>query len=119
PRTYPRGLDTEVILFSALEKSWREDTDLALREHVTQYIVQNPELFTIAGFMHEQDNSSLRWTVDMQEDLDLITRIYTYFGNTAFSWRDVLDLVQKNPELTMINKHIQQKEIKQKQATHR
>jgi spore coat polysaccharide biosynthesis protein SpsF len=110
-RTYPRGLDTEVIRFAALEKSWRGDTNPAFREHVTQYILHNPEMFVIAGSIDKTDNSSLRWTVDTPEDLTLITKIYNYFGNNLFSWRDVLKLVRDHPELTAINAHIKQKEI--------
>ena len=110
-RTYPRGLDTEVISFAALEKSWCEDTNPAFREHVTQYILHNPKMFVIAGSTDKKDNSSLRWTVDTPEDLTLITKIYNYFGNNLFSWRDVLKLVKDHPELTTINAHIKQKEI--------
>jgi spore coat polysaccharide biosynthesis protein SpsF len=110
-RTYPRGLDTEVIRFAALEKSWREDYNRALREHVTQYILQNPYKFSIAGSMDTENNSALRWTVDTREDYELVKSIYQYFGNNTFSWRDALELVRQNPRLSAVNAHIKQKEI--------
>ena len=110
-RTFPLGLDTEVMSFSALERSWIEDTNPALREHVTQYILRNPDKFNIAGVMNDRDLSNLRWTVDTKEDFQLIKEIYTFFGNNRFSWNDVLDLIYKKPELRLINQNIRQKEV--------
>ena len=49
PRTFPRGLDVEVIRFDALERAWREDVDPAWREHVTPYLYRHPERFRIHG----------------------------------------------------------------------
>jgi spore coat polysaccharide biosynthesis protein SpsF len=111
-RTYPRGLDIEVIRFSALEKSWREDYSHTLREHVTQYILQNPKKFRIAGSMAEKNHSALRWTVDTREDYELVKKIYENFGHNAFTWGDALSLVRDHPGLSAINAHIQQKEIR-------
>jgi spore coat polysaccharide biosynthesis protein SpsF len=110
-RTFPQGLDTEVMSFSALERSWIEDMDPALREHVTQYIIRNPDKFTVAGVMNDRDLSHLRWTVDTREDFQLVEEIYSYFGNNRFSWIDILELMEKKPELRSINQHIRQKEV--------
>ena len=35
PRTFPRGLDAEIMSFSALQTAWREDKSPDWREHVT------------------------------------------------------------------------------------
>jgi len=110
-RTFPQGLDTEVMSFSALERSWIEDTNPALREHVTQYILRNPDKFKVAGVMNDHDVSNLRWTVDTKEDFKLVNEIYSFFGNNQFSWYDVLDLMDKKPELRLINENIHQKEV--------
>lgn len=110
-RTFPRGLDTEVFSFNALEKSWNEDNNPAFREHVTQYILHNPEKFRITGIMNECDLSRLRWTVDTKEDFRFVTEVYSFFGNNHFSWYDVLNLIDKKPELKDINTHIQQKTV--------
>src|SRR5262249_12160461 len=40
-RTYPRGLDTEVMSFAALDRAWHEDHVPASREHVTPYIYRH------------------------------------------------------------------------------
>jgi len=46
-RTYPRGLDTEVMSRQALERAWREAREPYQRAHVTPYIYQNPGQFRI------------------------------------------------------------------------
>ncbi len=46
-RTFPRGLDTEVMRFDVLKRAWHEDLNSTWREHVTPYIYRNPDLFRI------------------------------------------------------------------------
>jgi len=110
-RTFPRGLDTEVMRFNALERAWREDDDLAWREHVTPYIRRHPELFQTYGILNDEDLSAMRWTVDTPEDLAFVRRIYGYFGHDRFSWREVLALLEANPGWLSINRGIEQKTI--------
>jgi spore coat polysaccharide biosynthesis protein SpsF len=110
-RTYPRGLDTEVMSFSALERCWKEESNSAYREHVTPYIHHHPDRFKISEVNNEQDLSSMRWTVDTPKDFEFVSQIYYHFGEKMFSWIDILDLLQKHPELVEINKEIIQKAI--------
>lgn len=109
-RTYPRGLDTEVMSFVALERAWRQAQKPYEREHVTPYIYEHPEEFKLLSVTGEEDYSSHRWTVDTPEDLAFIRAVYSRFpADTAFSWRDVLVLLQREPELVELNRFIQQK----------
>jgi spore coat polysaccharide biosynthesis protein SpsF len=110
-RTYPRGLDTEVMRFDALERAWREDTNPALREHVTPYIYRNEGRFRMHGVTSSVDHSAMRWTVDTPEDLGLVRHIYDHFGHDRFSWLEVLAVVQRHPEWLDINRHVKQKEV--------
>lgn len=110
-RTFPRGLDTEVFSMEALKRAWQEDKNPATREHVTPYLYQHPEMFSIGGFTSTADYSSHRWTVDTPEDLELVRRVYTYFGHNRFDWQEVLSLLKNNPEWLLINQHIEQKKI--------
>ena len=108
-RTFPRGLDTEVIRFEALELAWRVDTNPVWRVHVTPYIYHNPGLFHLYSVVNDEDYSHMRWTVDTFEDLEFVRRIYEHFDSDRFSWRDVLLLLEKHPEWLDINQHVQQK----------
>ncbi len=112
PRTFPRGLETEVFSFKALQKAWDEDKNPAWREHVTPYIYRNPEDFRLKGVAHEEDLSDMRWTVDTPEDLELVRRIYAAFdGDDHFTWKEVLALLAKRPEWMEINRHVPQKAV--------
>jgi len=110
-RTFPRGLDTEVIRFDALERAWREDVNPAWREHVTLYIRRNPDLFHIHGVTNKVDYSHMRWTVDTPEDLAFVRRIYNHFGHDCFSWREVIAVLEEHPEWLEINRRVKQKVI--------
>ena len=110
-RTFPRGLDTEVMNFRALEKAWREDDNPAHREHVTQYILRHPDRFRVHGVVNPADLSRHRWTVDTIEDLTLVRQIYEHFGNDSFSWEAVAGFLDGRPDLVAINRHIEQKVV--------
>jgi len=110
-RTYPRGLDVEVFSFLSLDKARKEATLMSDREHVTEYILQRPFIFRMCDVVDDVDNSFMRWTVDMPEDFELITKIYEslYPKNHNFTYYDVLQLLKRNPDWNMINSHIKQK----------
>ena len=112
PRTFPRGLDVEVMTFAALECAWREDNDPALREHVTPYIYRNPETFRLHRVANEVDLSHHRWTLDTPEDLLFIRTVYEHFGNDYFTWTDAFRYLDQHPEIVRINSGIKQKMIK-------
>lgn len=110
--TWPIGLDAEAFTMEALAKAWREDKDPAWREHVTPYMYFNPARFNIRILEHGENLGHLRWTVDTSEDFELIQRIYTLMDQDHFSWQEVLDLVRRHPELSLINAHVGQREAK-------
>lgn len=112
-RTYPRGLDTEVFSFKALEKSYNEGKKQYEREHVTPYIYQNTDKFRIEQYKNETDYSNYRWTLDTEEDLKLISIIYNnlYKENKLFDFNDILKFINKNPYVVNINEHIKQKKL--------
>ena len=110
-RTYPIGLEVEVMRFDVLKKIWVEDQNPAWREHVTPYIYNNPELFNIQSVSSRIDYSHLRWTLDTLEDLIFIRQIYDHFGHDLFCWTEVLALLEHHPEWLEINQHVQQKVV--------
>jgi spore coat polysaccharide biosynthesis protein SpsF len=110
-RTYPRGLDAEVVSFQTLEQIWKEDTNPKWREHVTYYIEQHIERYRIACLSQERDLSSYRWTVDTPEDFAFAKAIYDRFPGDDFTWKDVLALIEREPALAEINAHVQQKHV--------
>jgi spore coat polysaccharide biosynthesis protein SpsF len=111
-RTYPRGLDTEVFSMDALGRAWREARKPYEREHVTPYIHEHPEKFKLLSVTGDEDHSDHRWTVDTPEDLEFVRAVYARVGNkTEFSWRDVLSVLDRHPELSEINRSVTQKAL--------
>lgn len=110
-RTYPRGLDVEVFSFAVLERAFREATLQPDREHVTEYILQRPDIFRMYDVVDRDDHSTMRWTVDTPEDFELITRIYEslYRIKPDFDYGDILRLFEKHPDWNLLNAHIEQK----------
>ncbi len=108
----PVGLDTEVFSFAALERAWREATLASDREHVTPYIWRQPDRFRLASVTHTVDLSAHRWTVDTDEDLTFVRKIYERLGAKAETagMDEVLDLLRRHPGLSAINRGIARNE---------
>lgn len=112
-RTYPRGLDTEVFSKKALNTAYLEACLSRDREHVTSYIYTNPKQFYIGSFKGNKDYSRYRWTVDTNEDFQLVCLILEYFKEReeSFLLEEAIQLMQENPTWFDINAHIEQKKI--------
>jgi spore coat polysaccharide biosynthesis protein SpsF len=111
-RTYPRGLDTEVVSVSALGRAWHGGLKRYEREHVTPYIYEHPSEFKLLSVTGDADYSGHRWTVDTPEDLEFVRAVYTRLrDNPTFLWRDVLDLLDREPELMELNRSVMQKAL--------
>lgn len=108
-RTYPRGLDVEGVPFATLERVWREATSVHERAHVFPYIYEHPDRFSMASLTDAIDRSSMRWTVDTEEDLFFVREVCRALGRREFTWKDVLKVLDARPELLRINATVRQK----------
>lgn len=104
-RTYPDGLDVEVVTSAALRAAWREATLPSEREHVTAFVWNRPERFRLGSVRGAEDLSHLRWVVDQAEDLEFVRRVYDalYAEDPEFGTEDVLALLDWVPELLELN----------------
>jgi len=114
-RSYPRGLDVEVLNFNTLEKAFKNANDKYQREHVTPYIKENKDEFKIQSIQAQKKlkRPDIRITLDTQEDLKLISIIINHFNDLYFKTEDVIDFLEEKPYLLKINDHIKQKNIKE------
>ena len=103
PLSYPRGMEMDVVRMGCLKNAWEEDKDDRWREHVTPYIYNHPERFSIRTIRNDQDLSSHVWTVDLPEDLDFVRRIYAAMDDDAFLTGEILSLLQENPDWPAMN----------------
>jgi spore coat polysaccharide biosynthesis protein SpsF len=94
-RSFPVGLDVEVIATPALIAAAAEARDPYEREHVTPFIRRRPERFEQAHVTQSPDRSAMRWTVDRPADFLFARRVYEalYPRDPAFTTDDVLRLL--------------------------
>jgi spore coat polysaccharide biosynthesis protein SpsF len=112
--TYPRGLDVEVFTAAALARAFHSAKEAYQRTHVTPYLYENPQLFKVTSLTADRDYSRYRWTLDTAEDLETIREIYKYFEQSDYmGWREVIRLMEHQPELAEINSHVRQKTLRE------
>ena len=114
-RTFPHGLDVEVINFRALETAHKGASEKFEREHVTPYIYTRPESFKINNVKSpdELNAPDIRITLDTEEDYCLLCAVFDYLfeENKSFKTMDLIDLFNSKPWLKIINKKIIQKNV--------
>ena len=108
------GLDVAAVSMDALSRAWREATERYERVHVTPFICLNPSRFRILSVKGDADYSGHRWTVDTPEDLEFVRTVYAKLaGEKMFFWQEVMDLLEREPWIAEINRHVRQKAIEE------
>lgn len=103
-RTYPIGLDVEVVSFAGLERAWREAKLPFEREHVMPWFYMEEGRNKVEILDHSPDYGMHRWTVDTPDDYRLLEEIFSKLDDPMHAtWYDVLAVVDRNPELEKIN----------------
>lgn len=112
-RSYPHGLDTELVNFNVLEEAYKNSKDKHEKEHVTPYIYKNPHIFKInrVEAPKELNAPKIRVTLDTEEDYALLCVIFDwlYSKNEYFDAYDLVNLFKGKPWLKLINKKVSQK----------
>jgi spore coat polysaccharide biosynthesis protein SpsF len=94
PRTFPKGLDVEVVHADALRSAHEEAKDPAEREHVTPFVYRRPERFPLANLRSGLRLGDERWTVDTAADLEWVRGAFDRVGDIDASWHQVLAAVR-------------------------
>lgn len=108
PPTYPDGNDVEIMSFKALSDAWENASRELEREHTTPYFWENPDKFRIGNVIWETGldySMSHRFTIDYEKDYNFIKQVYDelYSVNPIFTLNDILDLLDRKPEIKKIN----------------
>lgn len=109
PPSFPEGLDCEVFTFSVLELMEKSTHDAFEREHVTQYVYHHPEKFRIGNVMSDKQLSSYRWTIDNQEDYEMVKAVYERrkTDSTGIMLMDeILEILEEHPDILTINAQV-------------
>lgn len=109
-KSFPDGVDTEVMKFSAIEKAYKEANLKSEREHVTPYIWKNGTaeggvIFNTYNYPNpegEYNADDYRITIDEPEDFEVIKALIENLGIEK-GWKDYIDYLLDHKELYAIN----------------
>lgn len=115
--SYPQGLEVQVFSLKALLDIANNIKDPAVREHVSLYFFENPEIYTISYIQAPDEHFApdLRLLLDYEEDLQLIREVYASLSpiyGDEFGVGEILELFSKRPRLSDINRHCQSKLVR-------
>ena len=114
--TYPLGIDYKVFSTAVLDKVAKQTQDPIDHEHVSLYIYEHPEIFSLFNVESNLPEKcrNIRLTVDTREDFRLITAIFEslYPQNPEFDLHEILELLDKRKDLLELNKTIQQRKVR-------
>lgn len=112
-RTYPIGMDSNIVAMGALERAAREAVDPLDREHVLRFIFRQPQVFNMRNV---EAPSDLHWpdlglTLDEPADFELLSAIIENLFPTDpyFGCKESIEFLRENPELVEINSAVLRK----------
>lgn len=107
-RSYPRGLDVEVLSKTAL--NWVDENSHGHhRTHVTTRITDEPNGKYVVNLASRVDNSDLRVTVDTREDLAAVRQVVQELGIQAREHHQVVALLRNRADIRSLNSHVEQR----------
>lgn len=100
PRTFPKGLDVEIVSADALRTAQKDARDAPEREHVTPFLYRHPERFKLANHWCERDLGDERWTVDTADDLEFVRQVVASLGSKRHtaSWQEISERAPERRE---------------------
>lgn len=106
PATFPDGIDIHAVRMPALDFAERNAVLTSQRFHPLAYFHRHRGLFKVLNFTNDTDLSDHRWTLDYEEDFELISRVFEELNpvNEVFTFQEVLALMERKPELREINR---------------
>lgn len=112
-RTFPVGLDVEIINFNILKKCYTQADSDSEKEHVTLFIHNNLDSFKTNNIKAPDEllDSQIRVTLDTEEDYALLCIVfdYIYKNDRVFKTDEIMNLFKNKPWLKIINKKIMAK----------
>ena len=115
--TFPRGLDVECFTFEALRLAADMAREDYQREHVTPFLYENPEMFSLHNVPAPPNLAfpEMRICVDTIEDLEAVRAIFEAFPDEEKGpdAAQVVGFLLEHPEVVAINAEIKQKGLKE------
>jgi len=109
-RCLPRGLDVELVTAGALRAVDRVAVGHD-RVHVTSLLYAEPTAYRLLGVCVTPPANDLRVTLDTREDLALLRALVAELPDAPPSWREVVSILRRRPDLVAVNSAVRQKPI--------
>jgi spore coat polysaccharide biosynthesis protein SpsF len=102
---FPDGFDVEVFSFNALGNAWENAKLPSEREHVTPYIQRNEKVKKKTAYPNKK-YTIYRCSLDHLKDYEFIKKVYEGIGREMFYIDEVVNYIEKHPDLLKINQQI-------------
>lgn len=112
--SFPQGVDAQVFRRTALEEVSKRVDDPAIREHVSLYFYEHPEVYRIVHLMAPARwaGSQYRFQLDYAEDHQFISQVYAHLEaeyGEHFGTEEVLSLLRRQPAIAEINRSCEER----------
>jgi len=102
----PSGTEVEIFSYNSLEIAFKNAKLPSEKEHVTDFFPNNENQFKIKHIENSEDLSNLRFAVDRPEDLELVKIIISKIKKRPILVKDIVELMNLEPELITISQNI-------------
>lgn len=112
--SFPMGVDIQVFQFDALKTVEKTVADESVREHVSLYFYEHPEIYRIIHLFAPARwyAPTYRFQLDYPEDHQFIQEVYSrlepLYGDD-FGVEEIMALIRNEPQLVDINHHCYEK----------
>lgn len=115
--SYPMGMDIQVFPLEKLVQVADTIQDPAVREHVSLYFYEHPELYRIVHVFAPRDwhGPDLRFQLDYAEDLRFLNEVFCRLEpahGECFGIAEIMTLLKREPDLAEINRHCEEKPVR-------
>ena len=114
-KSFPHGLDVEIVSFDALKISMKSANRLPEFEHVTQFVRHRSNRFKLVNLKSNDDYHQMRVTLDEIDDYQLIKIIYKLSGNSV-DFIELIKLYKEFPALFNMNRQVADKHLEYNQS---
>ncbi len=92
--SFPIGMHIEVIESNVIKRVHLEARKDIEREHVTPFIYNNPDKFSLNSYESHENDSDIRLCIDYPDDLKTITEIITRTGDRVLPVQQLVKLIR-------------------------
>jgi len=114
-QSYPQGTEVQVFSYKALEHVSLTIDDAAVREHVSLYFYEHPEIYKVVPLVapDELRSPDTRLQIDYEEDLMMVRELHHVISTERlFGIREVLSCLQQYPEIVEINRNCEERSVR-------